>query len=93
VFFVAKNGLEIFVPIGHFKRCFRLLGLSNGQSAALFGGMSTLTLTVKKPARPFQRRVKRQREPRKYVFGLGWRKITPVHTGIKDLSEREGLDA
>jgi hypothetical protein len=55
--------------------------------------MSTLTLTVKKPARPLQRRAKRQRKATKYVFGLGWGKITPVHTGIKDLSEREGLDA
>ena len=61
---------------------------------ALSGGMSTLTLTVKKPERPLARQAKRERKfSSKYAFGLGWRKITPVHTGIKDLSEREGLYA
>ena len=55
--------------------------------------MSTLTLTTKKPERLFPRPVDKQRETPKYVFGLGLRKITPVHTGIKNLSTREGLDA
>jgi len=54
--------------------------------------MSTLTLSIKRPARPLQRRAKRQHKATKYVFGLGFGKITPVHTGIPDLSEREAFD-
>jgi len=75
-----------------FSKCF---GLPDSRGVALSDGMSTLTLAIKKPARPFPfaRQAKRQRKPQKYVFGLGLRNITPVHTGIKDLSTREGLDA
>jgi hypothetical protein len=49
------------------------------------------TLAIKKPAPPAPRRARKNKAP-KYVFGLGLAKITPFHTGIKDLSTREGLD-
>ena len=52
--------------------------------------MSTLTLTIKKPAQLFPRPAKK-RSFSKFAFGPAVRQITPVRTGIKDLSTREAF--
>ena len=53
--------------------------------------MSTLTLTIKKPARKDSRQAKK-RKISKYAFGPAARKYSGmIHSGIGNLSTREGF--